>query len=83
MAAPAAAAAPEPHDASPEVDGFDGSLLEAIAEGEVERPPGPLTFKHWIRWRAGAGRRLRSAPAVAASESALWRQVMEALFSAE
>ncbi|CAK0835569.1 unnamed protein product [Prorocentrum cordatum] len=73
-AAPAAAAA----GAGVEVAGFEGSLLEAIADGAVAQPP-LLAFGAWVQWRAGPGRRLRTAPAIAASESALWRSTMEAL----
>ncbi|CAK0832647.1 unnamed protein product [Prorocentrum cordatum] len=61
-----------------EVAGFEGSLLEAIADGAVAQPP-LLAFGAWVQWRAGPGRRLRTAPAIAASESALWRSTMEAL----
>ena len=46
-----AAAAPA---AAAEVADFEGSLLEAIAEGHVQAPQGPLTFRGWIRWRTGA-----------------------------
>ncbi len=48
----------------PEVAGFDGSLLEAIAEGIIEEPPLMTELKDFIKWRAGAGSRVRSAPAV-------------------
>ncbi|CAK0865466.1 unnamed protein product, partial [Prorocentrum cordatum] len=72
-AAPTAAAS-----AGVEVAGFDGSLLEAIADGVVAQPP-LLAFGAWVQWRAGPGRRLRTAPAIAASESALWRSTMGAL----
>ena len=88
MAAPSAAAAAEadpgaaaaPVAPAAEVADFEGSLLEAVAEGHVQAPEGPLTFRGWIRWRAGAGRRHRAAPPVASSESGLWRSTMLALF---
>ena len=77
-AAAEAEAAGAPLAAGVEVEGFDGSLLEAIAEGLVPSPP-VMQFGAWVRWRAFEGRRLRTAEAIASSEAALWRDTMEAV----
>ena len=61
-----------------EVEGFGGSLLEAIAEGVIASPA-LMPFGDWVRWRAAEGRRVRSTPAIAASEAALWRATMAAV----
>ena len=79
-AAPPAAGAVDAEAAQGvEVRGYTGSLLEAIAEGVVERPE-LLTFGQWAQWRARGGRRLQGAPAIAPAESALWRSTMHAVY---
>eukprot|EP00974_Lingulodinium_polyedra_P082001 7939030-Lingulodinium_polyedra.AAC.1 len=38
-----------------------------------------LSFRRWIQWRAGPGRRARGAATISVSESELWKHVMEEL----
>ena len=61
-----------------EVEGYNGGLREALAEGLIA-PPALMPFGAWVRWRAAEGRRVRATPAIASTEAALWRATMAAV----
>ena len=86
-ARPVAVADPTPRTlearASLEVDGFDGTLMEAIDTGAIVPPERIVTFREWTNWRSGPGRRLHQVSMLAPSESALWRTTMAALHGSE
>jgi hypothetical protein len=78
------AAAPHSQDADDagEVEGFRGSLLDAIDCGEVD-PPELLAWREWQRWRNLEGRRPPGRAIVhggAGPEARLWKATMAEFF---
>ena len=88
----------EVHDfaADPEVQDFDGSLVQAIDEGLVEKPPlRPFResaqdrfegCQSWLQWRRDEGMRpVRPGESGVwrAKESRLWRQAMQHCYGAD
>ena len=63
----------------PEVEGYVGSLLDAVGDGAIEVPNDVMTFKEWIVWRSGDGKRYHKTKAMSSSESQLCRETMAAM----
>ena len=88
----------EVHDfaADPEVQDFDGSLIQAIDEGIVEKPPlRPFResahdrfdgCQSWLQWRRDEGMRPErpgEGSGWRAKESRLWRDAMQHCYGAD
>ena len=69
-----------------QVSGSAKTLLDAIQDGDVERP-GLMRWNAWQQWRRGAGRSPVAArdgtTTTNAEESALWKSVMCDLYGTE
>ena len=74
----------EADDALPEVEGFEGTLIEAFEQGFLSAPTEPLPWNQWQAWRSGEGLRPTTARRFTTSqrqaEAALWRSTMAGLF---
>ena len=66
-----------------QVSGSEKTLLEAIRDGDIERPP-LMRWNAWQQWRTQIGRKPRMSvdgfDMSNAQESALWKSTMLELF---
>ena len=55
-------------------------VLAALHSGSVQWLEEPLGWQEWLQWRAHAGRRDPTTPAMSRLESQIWQGVMVELF---
>ena len=64
-----------------EVEGYEGTLEQAVEDGLLEVAPHPLGWTHWIKWRSAEGRRPKGRSLK--QEAALWRAFSEEFYGAD